>query len=156
MQHQLHFAFIYRQSWPLLRPAWKGKEVEVKIVQTTIQQISANPARPQSMQPNIFIRRKYLKKTGDFLEKFLIWCELPAAINLLSISLLLVSIWMKSYHICQINCFRKSFCTNKDLGVLHAFATLALFICLMNENGRGWLFQGQSYNFPDGMNNNPL
>ena len=70
----------------------RGKEKEVKIVQTTIQQISANPARPQSMQPNIFIRRKYLKKTGDFLEKFLIWCELPAAINLLSISLLLVSI----------------------------------------------------------------
>ena len=32
----------------------RGKEVEVKIVQTTIQQISANPARPQSMQPNIY------------------------------------------------------------------------------------------------------
>ena len=54
MHHQLRFAFIYRQSWPLLRPAWKGKEVEVKIVQITIQQISGNPARPQSMQPNIY------------------------------------------------------------------------------------------------------
>ena len=63
---------------------------------------------------------------------------------------------MKSYHICQINCLKQILGANKDLGVLHAFATLTLFICLMNENGRGSLFQGRSYNFPDGMKNNPL
>ena len=91
--HQLHFAFIYGQSWPLLRPSWKGKRGKgVKSVQITIQQISGNPARPHSMQPNLYQKKIFEEKNWRLCGEDLIQCEVPTAINWLSISLLLMSI----------------------------------------------------------------